>query len=221
MDKIQRYSKQIIIGVIVLITLISIISYMNNDNSNSNDEVVNKNSTKEEVTTKVTSVYVDIKGAVENPGVYKMKSTARVIDVINAAGGLSKNANTSIINLSKKITDEMVIIIYTNDQINNYASGTISTYEISKKIEDSKTTVDKNNNAEIEVKSTDNESSTININTATKEELTTLSGIGDAKAKAIIKYREENGNFSTIEDIKNVSGIGDSLFEKIKDNITV
>ena len=61
----------------------------------------------------------------------------------------------------------------------------------------------------------------VSINTASKEELMTLSGIGEAKAGAIIEYREKNGNFASIEDIKNVSGIGDAIFEKIKDNITI
>ena len=65
------------------------------------------------------------------------------------------------------------------------------------------------------------ENKLVNINTASKEELLTITGIGDSKAEAIISYREENGDFKAIEDIKNVSGIGDSLFEKIKEFITV
>ena len=66
-----------------------------------------------------------------------------------------------------------------------------------------------------------NNNNLININTATKEELMTLSGIGETRAESIIKYREENGNFKTIEELKSVSGIGESLFEEIKDNIKV
>ena len=66
-----------------------------------------------------------------------------------------------------------------------------------------------------------NKDNKININTANSAELDSLSGIGPSKAEAIIKYREENGNFKTIEEIKNVTGIGEGLFEKFKENITI
>ncbi len=139
--------------------------------------------------------YVDIKGEVKDPGVYKLKEGSRVIDAINASGGLKENANTYSVNLSKKITDEMVIIVPSNSENTNVSNNTIT-------------------------QNTKN-SSLVNINTATTKELLSITGIGESKASNIVKYREENGNFSSIEDIKNVSGIGDSLFEKIKKYITV
>ena len=71
------------------------------------------------------------------------------------------------------------------------------------------------------VQNTDSDNALININTATPEELQSLSGVGETRAKAIIEYREKNGKFQTIEDIKNVSGIGDSTFENIQNDITV
>lgn len=77
------------------------------------------------------------------------------------------------------------------------------------------------NDACIETKNDTEENILVNINTAGKDELTKIPGVGDSKAHAIIKYREENGDFNDIEDIKKVSGIGESLFEKIKDYITV
>ena len=167
----------------------------------------------------ISTVFVDIKGAVNNPGVYKLKEDSRVIDAINNSGGLKENADTSIINLSKKIEDEMVIIIYSKEDLQKYKDN-LSTKAIEDEIKKEKISIDKNNKAEINIDLKE-DNSKININTASKEELTTLPGVGESKAEAIIKYREDNGNYEKIEDIKNVSGIGESAFEKIKDNITV
>ena len=164
---------------------------------------------------------VDIKGQVNNPGIYSLKEGSRVIDVIEASGGLTENANTTVINLSKKIEDEMVIIIYSNEEVNNFAK----TKEVEKQVIDNCIKKDENSlqndaciNQSNEQSNTDN--NLININTATQEELMTLPGIGESKAKDIITYRSENA-FTSIEDIKNVPGIGESLFAKIKENITV
>ena len=151
-----------------------------------------------------------------------MKEGSRVIDVVNASGGLKENADTSIINLSKKIFDEMFIIIYTKDEIDKYKKETISTKEINAKLQKNIISVDENNDAQIKKKNNvENKDTKININIASKEELTTITGIGESKAPSIIDYRDENGNFNTIDDLKNISGIGDALFEKIKEYITV
>ena len=147
-----------------------------------------------------------------------MNSNSRVVDVIEKAGGLTTNANTSVINLSKKITDEMVIIIYSNQQVKEFTK----TKEQEKQVQEKCIQIDENalkNDACIlnEQKDTNKK---VSLNKATIEELMTLSGIGESKAKEIINYRETNGEFKTIEDIKNVPGIGESLFAKIKENIT-
>lgn len=160
---------------------------------------------------------VDIKGEVKKPGIYSMPSLSRVIDVIEKAGGLTSNADTTVINLSKKINDEMVIIIYSNAQVKDFAK----TKEQEQKIQQSCIQVEQNalkNDACI----TDEAESLvkISINNAAKELLQTLPGIGESKAKDIIDYREQNGPFASIEELKNVSGIGESLFAKIKDHIT-
>ncbi len=178
---------------------------------------------KETVKKVSTKIMVDIKGAVVNPGVYELKNGSRVIDVINMAGGLNKNADTSIINLSKKVEDEMAITIYTKEEIkkSEIVCEPCECPEISSactNVQESTSTSTKTNDAKKEEKTT---SKKISINTASLEELTTLDGIGDAKAKAIIGYRKTNGTFKKIEEIKNVSGIGDAIFEKIKDKITV
>lgn len=163
------------------------------------------------------TVFVDIKGAVNNPGVYELDKGSRVIDVITAAGDLREDADTSIINLSKELKDGMFVIVYTKEEINTYKDKIIPSKTIVKEIENKIICPDTSNDACIS--DNDKQTGLININTASIEELTTLPGIGESKAKKIIEYREETP-FETIEDIKNVSGIGDSAFDKIKNNIT-
>ncbi len=161
---------------------------------------------------------VDIKGEVVLPGIYSLEEGSRVIDVITLAGGLTENADTSVVNLSKKIFDEMVIIIYSHEQVSNF----YETKRMEKEVVDSCRQVDENSlKNDACICSEEISSSKININTASKEELMELPGIGDAKAQDIIQYREEHGPFQSIEDVQNVSGIGESLYSKIQENITV
>ena len=166
------------------------------------------------------TVFVDIKGAVKNPGVYEVSSNSRIIDVIEKAGDLKKSADTSIINLSKKVKDEMYIIIYTKDEISEYKEKMYSSSKIEGEVEQKIICPDSDNDGCINNSSNSSVSKKVNINTASKTELTSLTGIGEGKAKKIIEYREKN-KFETIEDIKKVSGIGDSLYDKIKDDIEV
>ena len=201
MEKIKENLKYIVLGVIILFMMISVISYIKVD-----DEVMTKDETikKDDTVNKVTGkYYVDIKGAVKNPGVYKLKEKSRVIDVINASGGLLENADTSIINLSKIIEDEMVIIIYTKEEIEKYKNNEInSTSSINQKIEENTKSIDSNNNAEISKKSISKTNSKININTSDKNTLLKITGIGESKANNIIKYREEKGNFCSNDNKK-------------------
>ena len=179
---------------------------------------------KEEKKEAVNKIKVDVKGNVLNPGVIELDEGSRVIDAINLAGGLLENSNTELINLSMKLKDEMTIIIYTNKEINDYKKNLnqkeIEYIEVLKcpdKINDA--CINKASNKENSKKEVLD--SKVSINTASISELTKITGIGDAKAKDIVSYREENGPYSSIDDIKKVSGIGDALFEKIKDNITI
>lgn len=165
-------------------------------------------------------IKIDIKGEILNPGVYQLKENDRVSDAINVAGGLTENADTELINLSKTLKDEMVIIIYNKYEIEKIRQESNKTDTIIKYIEKKCTCPDTTNDACIKQPEATKDTK-VSINTATVEELMTIDGIGESKAKAIIKYRETNGNFETIEDIKNVSGIGESTFEKFKDYITV
>ena len=155
-------------------------------------------------------ITVDIKGAVKNPGVYEIEVGTTTYDLIKLAGGLRSYADTSLINLSKKLNDEDVVIIYTIDEVASLTTG-----DRSVKIVETECMCPKVSNV-----SCISNSSKININTASVEELTKLNGIGKSKAEAIIEYRKNN-HFNKPEDIMNVKGIGKSLYEKNKDLIGV
>lgn len=148
-------------------------------------------------------MYVDIKGLVNVPGVYEIDESTRVIDVINQAGGILDGADTSNINLACLLKDEDVIIISSKE--NN-----ISILENDGQIEKENIVVDKKEENSKE------ESKTIDLNTASLEDLITVPGIGEKKAQDIIDYRLEHGRFESVEDLKQISGIGDATFEKIR-----
>ncbi len=219
---LKKYKYVITIFLFMLIIFYIIFVKVNLKSKEKNlvdNQVVINEVEKVEVDLKDDLVYVDIKGAVKKPGVYKINSDKKIIDVITMAGGLMENANTDNINLSRKVTDEMVIIIYTNEEVKN--SNIVDT--VIKVVDKECVCPNIQNDGCINTEINDsitNVNKTININTATLEELMSINGLGEAKAKAIIKYREENGYFKIIDDLLNVSGIGEALFEKIKEYIT-
>lgn len=247
MDKIKyfinKYKFYIIIIIISLLIILFCLSetYLNNKSTKKEEEIVmveNKEKNiieKKEDKEKIENYKVDIKGEVKKPGVYELIKDSRVIDVINMAGGLTKEASTEYLNLSKKITDEMVIIIYSKDEIKKYKKEDKEVIYIEYECEcidnindacinesDTVNTIKKEESSKIESSSKEENnknSEKISINEASKEELMTLTGIGEGKAVKIIEYREENGEFEKIEDLMNVSGIGESIYKKIKDFI--
>lgn len=151
-------------------------------------------------TSNPTPVVIYVTGAVKNPGVVELNSSQRLKDAIDMAGGFTEDADIGSINLAEFVKDEQhYVVTKIGETPPAQASSNTGT-----------TTPNgaKNN-------------SLININTATKEELQSLNGIGDALSQRIIDFREQNGAFSDIESIKNVSGIGEKKFEGIKDYITV
>lgn len=223
-----RYKKQIIsVSIIFIIIVISIFNIykINKEKIKKDKNIVLTNTKKEKIEKKekkpiIEEYMVDIKGEVNVPGIYKLNKDSRIIDVINLAGGLTSNSDTSVINLSKKINDEMVIIIYSKEEVKEFAK----TKEIENKVlNECYKQKDTNivNNACIDSTKNIEENKQISLNNATIEELMTLNGIGEQKAKDIIEYREQNNGFKDIEEIKNIKGIGDSLFAKIKENITL
>lgn len=148
-------------------------------------------------------VVVDIKGAVQNPGVYQGDENMRVVDMIALAGGLLETADDRAVNLAQRITDQMVIYIPT---IGEDPGAVADGNEVSQQYTGTEG---------------ENGSEKVNINTADAAQLQTLTGIGEKKAELIIAYRKENGSFQTIEDIMEVSGIGEKTFEGFKETITV
>ena len=162
-----------------------------------------------ELDEKNNKIKVDIKGAVTNPGVYEISDDSRIIDVINLAGGLREDANIDYLNLSEILKDQMVIKIFTNEEIEKNKKVEIVYEYIPLECECIKEQI------------CEEENKKININKASKEELMNLNGFGESKALSVIEYRLKNGDFTKIEDIMNVNGIGENVFNKIKENITV
>lgn len=145
-------------------------------------------------------VYVHITGAVKKPGVYIFDGKPRVIEVVEKAGGFKKDALKSSINQAEMVEDGAQIVIESKKDKKKEAATE----------GDRDSAGGQQDNAGL-----------LNINTATKEELMTLTGIGESKAMAIISYREENGDFGKIEDIMNITGIKTGVFDKIKNQIKV
>jgi len=235
-DKIKEfinYYKMNLIGGVILIVITlgsNLILYFIVNNKLSNIETNNSKyilEEKETFTTKESEKEIqieyysfDIKGAVNNPGVYSLEKGKRIIDAINIAGGLKENANTSVNNLSKMIRDEMVIVIYTNEEVLTFSQIKEKEEQINKECMDYNTEIKNDSCIEEDVIASEIDNK-ISINIADITLLMTIPGIGESKAKSIIEYRDANGVFKDINDIKNVSGIGEALFEKIKDYITV
>lgn len=198
MKNIRKYIYVITIIIFIIFCVIIVFRKKelkdNNINYTVNKENILINNENEDIEEEY--IYVDIKGEVINPNVYKLKKGLRVIDVINLAGGLTEESDTSNINLSKIVTDEMVIVIKSKTEEKEYI------------------------NSDIELSNNNYNNTLININSCTINELLTLPGIGEVKANNIIEYRKKN-KFNTIKDIMNVSGISESLFNKIKEYIKV
>ena len=160
-------------------------SNISNETNNKDEKAENRHDEK---------IFVDVKGAVKHPGVFETTKDKRVKDLIEEAGGLLDDADTSTLNLSQKVKDQMVIYVLKHG-------------EKPKQISDGG--------------SSSSNTDVININTANKEQLMKISGVGKTKAEAIISYREKNGDFKKKEDITKVRGIGKATFDKIKDKIEV
>ncbi len=155
----------------------------------------------------VPTIKVDIKGYVNHPGVYEVNDGTIVDELIAMAGGLKTNGTTDNINLSKKLNNEDMIVVLSKTELKKaQTSQTASTA----------TTNSKENSVSEKITS----SKKISLNTSSQEELMTLYGIGEAKAQAILEYRKTNP-FKEISEIMNISGIGESIYEKIKDYITI
>lgn len=147
--------------------------------------------------TEGAAVYVYVCGAVNAPGVYELSGDARVFEALESAGGMTGDASLESVNLARAVVDGEQIYVPTVEEA---ARGTgVGTESNIKSAEQSK----------------------VNINTASRDELMTLTGIGEAKAESIIRYREEHGAFKSVEELMEIEGIKEGVFNKIKDDITI
>lgn len=187
----------LIAGIFIIFTLIG---YLKDNRSDNYDDmfveskaVVNSNDSKENISEKV--IKVEIKGEINRPGVYSMKIGSRLEDLIKEAGGLTYKADKDRIpSLAKKLKDEECVIIPNIDR-----PDTVINISSDK----------------------DKEEELININTADKNDLEKIPGVGPVTAQKILDYREENGYFESIEELMNIKGIGEKTFENMKNKITV
>ena len=185
----------------------TMMSYLASENKSSTNSLQMEQSSE----SLIEKMYVDVKGAVYFPGVYEVTSDMRLIDAIKLAGGFSEKANQNPVNLSLKLTDQMVIFI-----------SEVGAEEANEAVKEPSAAVLEETVITIPKESEENTNSTkVNINLADAIELQQLSGIGEKKAEQIVLYRQENGSFQSIEDLKNVSGIGEKTFEALKASVTV
>lgn len=211
---IKSYKQILIICGLLVTIIVGVILYFqinNNQDDYSYLEIENVENEKTNIIEKEiveNYIVVHVTGEVINPGIVRVKDTSRIIDVIEAAGGTTQEADLSKINLAYVVEDGIKIYVPSikDEEVNEYVTSDSGKGVIEN---------DKSNN------SSSNNTLRININTATSEELQKIPGIGQAIANRIISYRNENGKFSNIEELKNVSGIGDSKFNNIKEYIYV
>lgn len=201
-EKYKQFIPLISIAFVILIIAIFAVNLMTSDNSITvNEPPVNALEVAEETEEAADPgvnipeyVFVEVKGAVKNPGVFEVPTDARVTNVLSLAGVLT-NADLLTVNQSEKVTDEMVIYVPEIGEIEDVDMISPKT----------------NDEGEIQV----------NINTASISDLTQLNGIGEKKAQLILDYREQNGLFMTKEDLMNISGIGEKTFESLEPYITI
>lgn len=208
--KYYKYVKYAVAAIVVVTALVffagngensDIISTNDFDNTEFEKELDAAQETAENNINNVVAdeIFIDIEGQVKNPGVYKLKSDARMYEAIELAGGLLANADTGAINQAEILYDGEKITIYEIGEIEN------DNYQMPETVKTLGLTTN----------------GLININEADSQSLQEIPGVGPATAEKIIEYRNLNGKFKSIEELTNVKGIGEKTLEKIKDMITV
>lgn len=219
---LDNKKKIIISAVLLLILVVAFAIYMIIENENHSEfdlekEVLEQNTENagnianlevvNEIAEEKEKIAVHITGEVKKEGIIYLNQGARIVDAIKEAGGETKQADLSQVNLAYELQDgQKIYIPNKKEKISQYITENSGTNVI---IEDSNTSTQKGGSGKV------------NINTANQSELDRLPGIGPSLAERIIEYREENGNFKNIEDLQNVKGIGDAKFADIKDKVTV
>lgn len=219
----EKYQRQIIMAsvmttiVILIVTILMGATRPNNTKfsgeENSNNGTISEKRDNRKDSAVLTSgqrhtkMMVDVKGAVKSPGVYEFSKGMRVHDIIQLAGGITKSADSKLVNFAQQLKDQQIIYVPIKGE-SRPSNGQLTNSTVTD-VEGAKASTDVS------------EEQQVNINTATQQEIQKLNGIGEKKAEQILKYREEHGEFKKIEEIKNVKGIGDKMYEKIKENIII
>ena len=205
MRKILCNLKSVLLGTLIVVCLCSCgkstAYYVEEGETAGSDSQGNVQDTAEDEfasDSEKTNICVYVCGQIVNPGVYSLPEGSRVCDVFALAGGFTEGAATDYWNQARVLTDGEMIYVPTTEEVKDRPFDSSGTSQ-----------------------SDSDSSGKVNINTASKEELMTLPGIGEAKALAIIAYRQENGSFSSLEEIMEVGGIGDGVFSKMKDYIEI
>lgn len=203
-DFINEYAYKIIISLVFACAILILAGFWLIRGSNLSAD--NNGESSGDQSNKVTStenndsgeVYVDVKGEVKHPGMYKLNSGSRVNDAIKQAEGFTKNADQSSINLAQNLSDEEVIVV---DNYKNHKENTQNSFS--------------------NASSNSSESGKIHLNSADTNELQKLDRVGAKTAQKIVDFRNENHGFKNIEEIKQVSGLGDKSYERLKDSVTL
>lgn len=219
---LDNKKKIIISAVLLLILVVAFAIYMIIENENHSEfdlenEVLEQNTENagnianlevvNEIAEEKEKIAVHITGEVKKEGIIYLNQGARIVDAIKEAGGETKQADLSQVNLAYELQDgQKIYIPNKKEKISQYITENSGTNVI---IEDSNTSTQKGGSGKV------------NINTANQSELDSLPGIGPSLAERIINYREENGNFKSTDELQNVKGIGDAKYADIKDRITV
>lgn len=202
----EDYRKYCLIGICAVVAIVVMLT----SQGAKNDEVTISAETNSEQSSSQkrlatpnadqhAGVYVDVKGAVKRPGVYKLRQGLRAQDAIDCAGGLLTGADPNHVNMAQAVTDQQVLYVPMQGEDTSPIGATSS-----------QAGADSTSQAAI-----------VNLNTATKEQLTQITGVGDKKADLILAYREQHGQFKSIDELKEVSGFGDKSVDKIRNQLSI
>ncbi|MGN1269393.1 MAG: helix-hairpin-helix domain-containing protein [Clostridia bacterium] len=213
MEKLN-FKQKIIIGILIAILVIGIgiygfVTMQNEENSIDINDMIETENIEQNNSEQEEKIVVHITGEVNKAGVVILLKGARIADAIEAAGGITKEADLEQINLAYVLEDGQKIYIPNKKDKEANSEKVYITSESGNNVIMKDTITSKGENKKV------------NINQATQSELETLPGIGPSIASKIIEYRQQNGKFNTIEDLKNVKGIGDAKFENVKKYIVV
>ncbi|WP_413627105.1 helix-hairpin-helix domain-containing protein [Fructilactobacillus vespulae] len=215
---VLEYKAKLIIIGLGIIFLVSGYMFLTKSNENQTTDVKQKISSpkeviksKEEKQTKASideQIYVDVKGAVLNPGIYAANKMMRSSDLIKMAGGFNQNADSNHVNLAKKVNDQEILYVPYNGEVSGLPDVNLKTSENVESASDTPS-------------SQPNQTSKTNINSADLTKLQSINGVGQKKAEKIIDYRNQNGLFKTVDDLKNVPGFGQKTVETLKASLAV